>query len=51
MKQELPNHIKLSKKDEKRINKFLKAAKGWFGIGLINGAIIIGALLLYHFLK
>lgn len=51
MKQELPDSLKLSKRDEKRINKFLKATKGWLILGLIHGAIIIGVLLLYHFLK
>ncbi len=51
MKEELPDSLKLNKGDEKRINKFLKVARGWAILGLIHGAIIIGTLLLFLFLK
>jgi len=39
---ELPNHIKLNKKDEKKINKTLQ----FFRSGLITGAVIIIAIIL-----
>jgi hypothetical protein len=54
MKYILPNHLRLNKKEKRKINNFiskLKESRNWFLLGLLNGIIILGCFLLYYFLK
>ena len=49
MKYELPNNMKMKKKDEKKISKVLDRLINFFGLGFLVGLTIVGILLFINY--
>ncbi len=48
MKYELPNNMKMKKKDEKKISNILNKLGFYFVIGILTGFLTLGILLLIY---
>ncbi len=50
MNKDLPDNLKMSKKEQSKISKVLDRLINWFGIGFLVGVFILGILLFINYI-